>query len=185
MLNSCPFVFPNLKRCYLITKTSYICISKQFTVVHSRPLCGQNWVQSSDQTSDKRHRLEKILYGDERNSLFDDSKFNLRFARWGKTWPLLKVFVVVTVGSFHSILFAQLHSAIIYLFKVINWNTWDCEIYSTFPIKSPENHHWRSSGVPVYFAHISHLYLVFLLTLRTYLFAGKDLSLAKYSEQWI
>ena len=54
-----------------------------------------------------------------------------------------------------------------YLFKVNNRNTRTrCEICSKLTIKTPERRHWRRSGVfIVNFEHISHLVLVFWLTL--------------------
>ena len=53
----------------------------------------------------------------------------------------------------------------IHLIKVNNRNTRTrCEICSKLTIKTPERHHWHRSGVfIVYFDHISHLALVFLL----------------------
>ena len=51
------------------------------------------------------------------------------------------------------------------MFKVNNRNTRTrCEICSKFRIKTPERHQEVCSGVfIVYFEHISHLFLVFLL----------------------
>ena len=53
----------------------------------------------------------------------------------------------------------------IYMFKVNNRNTRKrYEICLELTIKTPERHHWRRAGVfIVNFAHISHLFLVFLL----------------------
>ena len=52
-----------------------------------------------------------------------------------------------------------------YMFKADNRNTRArCEICSKLTIKTPEQRHWRRSGVfIVNFEHISHLALVFLL----------------------
>ena len=58
-----------------------------------------------------------------------------------------------------------------YMLKVNNRKTRTrCEICSKLTIKTPERHHWRSSGVfIVSFEHISHLLLMFLLlTLSRY-----------------
>ena len=57
----------------------------------------------------------------------------------------------------------------IYLFKVNNRNTRArCEICSKLTIKTPEQHQWRRFGVfIVYFEHISHLALLFLLLIWT------------------
>ena len=56
-------------------------------------------------------------------------------------------------------------SAGIYLFKVNNRNTRKrCEISSKLTMKTLEQPQWRRSGAfIVYFEHISHLVLVFLL----------------------
>ena len=65
----------------------------------------------------------------------------------------------------------------IYMFKVNNRNTRpSCEICSKLTIKTPEQRHWRCSGVfIVNFEYISHLALVFLLlTLRRQMPAGID-----------
>ena len=53
----------------------------------------------------------------------------------------------------------------IYMFKVKNRNTRPrCEICSKLTVKTPEQSHWRCSGVfIVNFEHTSHLVLVFLL----------------------
>ena len=53
----------------------------------------------------------------------------------------------------------------IYLFQVNNRNTWPrCEICVKLTAKTAERHQWRRSGVfMVYFEHISHLVLLFLL----------------------
>ena len=56
----------------------------------------------------------------------------------------------------------------IYLLKVNNKNTrkrvWNMFKVSKLTIKTPERRHWRSSGVfIVNFAHISQLFIVFLL----------------------
>ena len=58
----------------------------------------------------------------------------------------------------------------IYLLKVINRNTGTrCKICSKLAIKTPEQRHWRHSGVFIdNFEHISYPVLVFLLlTLNT------------------
>ena len=53
----------------------------------------------------------------------------------------------------------------IYLFKVNNRNTSKgCEIDSKLTMKTPEQRHWRRSGVfIVTFEHISHLFLAFVV----------------------
>ena len=55
-----------------------------------------------------------------------------------------------------------------YLFKVNDGNTRkSCEICSKLTTKTPEERQWRHSGVfIVNFEHISHLFLVLLLTLN-------------------
>ena len=61
------------------------------------------------------------------------------------------------------------------MFKVNNRNTRTrCEICSKLTIKTPERRYWCRSGVfIVYFEHISHLVLVFLLlTLTRYIPTG-------------
>ena len=52
-----------------------------------------------------------------------------------------------------------------YMFRVNNRNTRTrCEICSKLTIKTPQQRHWRRSGVfNVNFEHISHLVLVLLL----------------------
>ena len=53
----------------------------------------------------------------------------------------------------------------IYMFKVNNRNTRSkmCEICSKLTIKTPEQRHWRRSGVSIVnFEHISYLVLLFL-----------------------
>ena len=52
-----------------------------------------------------------------------------------------------------------------YMLKVKNRNTRArCEISSKLAIKKLERRHWRRSGVfIIYFVHMSHLILVFLL----------------------
>ena len=64
-----------------------------------------------------------------------------------------------------SSLTAKENPAGIYLLKVNNRNIRTrCEICSKVTIKTPEQRHWRRSGVfIVNFEHISHLVLVFLL----------------------
>ena len=65
--------------------------------------------------------------------------------------------------------------ASIYLLKVNNIKSrTKCEIHSKLTIKIPERRQWRRSGIfIVYFEHISHLILVFLLlSLNMYLPAG-------------
>ena len=59
----------------------------------------------------------------------------------------------------------KIFSVAIYLFKVNNGNTRArCEISSKLTIKTPEQRHWRRSGVfIVNFEYISNLVLVFLL----------------------
>ena len=57
------------------------------------------------------------------------------------------------------------HPVNIYLLKVDYRNTWKrCEIWSELIIKPPELLHWRRSrAFIVYFEHILHLFVVFLL----------------------
>ena len=64
------------------------------------------------------------------------------------------------------ILLSGYFPANIYLLKVNNRNTRKrCEICSELTIKSPERRQWRRSDVfIVNFEHISHLFLVFLLS---------------------
>ena len=67
------------------------------------------------------------------------------------------------------------YSANIYLFQVNYKNIRKkYKICSKFTIKTPERRHWRCSGVfIVYFEHILHLSLVFLLlTLNTQMLVG-------------
>ena len=61
------------------------------------------------------------------------------------------------------------YPANIFLFKVHNKNTRKiCEICLKLTIKTPEWRYWRCSGVfIVNFEHISHLFLMFLLLIRT------------------
>ena len=56
-------------------------------------------------------------------------------------------------------------SAKIFLVQSPQWNTRrKCEICSKLTIKTPEQRHWRCSGVlNVNFEHVSHLFLMFLL----------------------
>ena len=56
-----------------------------------------------------------------------------------------------------------------YMFNVSSRNTRTrCEIFSKLTVKSPGRRHWRPSGVfIVYFGHISHLFLVFVLSTLT------------------
>ena len=53
----------------------------------------------------------------------------------------------------------------IFLVQSPQWNTRrKCEICSKLTIKTPEQRHWRCSGVlNVNFEHVSHLFLMFLL----------------------
>ena len=64
-----------------------------------------------------------------------------------------------------------IHPAGIYLLKVNNRNRTRCEICSKLAIKTPERH--QASVFIVIFEHISHLVLVFLLTLNMQLPAGQ------------
>ena len=68
-----------------------------------------------------------------------------------------------------------------YMFKLNNRNTrTSCEICSKLTIKTPEQSHWRRSGVfIVNFEHISQLVLVFLLlTLSRWMPAERRVSSA-------
>ena len=62
-----------------------------------------------------------------------------------------------------SLLFDTKLPVYIYLFKVISKNTRKrCEICSRLTIKTSERHRWRRFVFIINFAHISHLFLVFL-----------------------
>ena len=63
-------------------------------------------------------------------------------------------------------LLAALNVALnIYLLKVNNRHTRKrCEIFLKLTIKTPERRQWHRSGVfIIYFEHISHLFLMFLV----------------------
>ena len=89
------------------------------------------------------------------------------------TTPLQQYLWALLYSNIFIVDFEQVTSkkypANIYLFKVKQWNSRKrCEICLKLTIKTPEQRHWRRSGVfTVNFEHISHLFLLFLsLTLK-------------------